>query len=119
PAGRRRAVVVRTALRADTTVGVAAGELWEFLIDWQRQGDWIPLTRVRTVAGAGRGAGGRIEAWTGVGPLGFRDPMVIERWEPPRRCVIRHTGRWIRGEAGFEVTPIDAGTSRVTWWESV
>lgn len=110
---------MRALLRAEATVGVTADELWALLIDWARQGDWIPLTRVRTIDGDGRDVGDRIEAWTGVGPVGFRDPMAITRWEPPRRCEVRHTGRCVRGEAGFEVTPVGSAAARVTWWESL
>jgi hypothetical protein len=110
---------MRAVLRADATVGVSAGQVWDVLVDWPRQSDWIPLTRVRTVAGDSRGVGGRIEAWTGVGRTGFRDPMIITSWEPPRRCEVLHTGLVVRGEAGFEVTPAGPDVAKVAWWESV
>ena len=110
---------MRALLRADATVGAPAERLWERLVDWPTQGEWIPLTRVRTVAGSGRGVGGRIEAWTGIGPIGFDDPMVITRWEPPDSCEVLHTGRLVRGEAGFDVVAIDSDRSRVAWWESL
>jgi Polyketide cyclase / dehydrase and lipid transport len=110
---------MRGLLRADTTVRVGADELWDLLVDWPRQGEWIPFTRVRTIGGDGRDVGGRIEAWTGVGRLGFHDPMVITSWERPRRCEVLHTGRWVRGEAGFDVTPAGADAASVTWWESL
>jgi Polyketide cyclase / dehydrase and lipid transport len=110
---------MRALLRADATVSVPAERLWERLVDWPSQGEWIPLTRVRTVAGSGRRVGGRIEAHTGVGPIGFDDPMVITRWEPPFSCEVLHTGRVVRGEAGFDVVAIDPSRSRVEWWESL
>jgi Polyketide cyclase / dehydrase and lipid transport len=110
---------MRALLRADATVSVPAERLWERLVDWPSQGEWIPLTRVRTVAGSGRSVGGRIEAHTGVGPIGFDDPMVITRWEPPFSCEVLHTGRVVRGEAGFDVVAIDPSRSRVEWWESL
>jgi hypothetical protein len=110
---------VRAVLRADATVDVPAARLWELLVDWPRQADWIPLTRVRTVAGDGQGVGGRVEAWTGVGRVGFADPMVITAWDPPYRCEVLHLGPVVRGEAGFDVAAIDIGRCRVTWWESV
>jgi hypothetical protein len=31
------------------------------------------------------------------GPAGFTDTMKITEWDPPRRCVVRHTGRAVRG----------------------
>jgi len=31
--------------------------------------------------------------------------MVITVWDPPRRCVVRHTGRIVRGLGIFGVAP--------------
>ena len=108
----------RALLRAETEVAVPAERLWAVLADWSRQGEWIPLTSVRSVRGDGRDVGSRIEAWTGVGPVGFTDPMVITHWDPPRRCEVLHLGSVVRGEGGFEVAATGAG-ARVVWWESV
>jgi hypothetical protein len=69
-------------------------------------------TRVR----GGHGTGAQVVARTGLGPLGFTDTMVITQWEPPRRCVVSHTGRVIRGAGVFEVVPAGAG-SEVRWTE--
>lgn len=107
----------RALLRAEATADVPTDRLWAVLVDWPSQGEWIPFTTVRTVRGEGRGVGGRIEARTGVGRLGFFDPMVITHWDPPRRCEVLHLGPVVRGEGGFEVAATDAG-SRVVWWES-
>jgi hypothetical protein len=110
---------MRAMLRVDATVGVPAERLWERLVDWPSQGEWVPLTRVRTVAGSGWGVGGRIEARTGVGPIGYDDPMVITRWEPPYSFEVLHTGQLVRGEAGFDVAAVDPRRSRVEWWEAL
>lgn len=103
------------------TVVVAApqDEVWAALSDWERQSEWIPATRVRTTEADGRGVGGGIEAWTGIGRLGFLDTMVVTEWDPPQRCFVRHTGRFVRGTGGFEVTALDAGLSRVLWREDL
>lgn len=108
----------RALLRAETEVAVPAERLWNLLADWSRQGEWIPLTSVRAVRGDGHRVGGRIEAWTGIGPIGFNDPMVVTHWDPPRRCEVLHLGSVVRGEGGFDVVAADAG-ARVVWWESV
>jgi hypothetical protein len=73
---------------------------------------------VRATAGDGRRVGDEVEAWTAIGPIGFRDTMVVTRWEPPRVCEVLHTGRLVRGEGGFEVEPVDRTRSRFTWWET-
>jgi len=95
--------------------------VWAATTDWQRQGEWMPGTRVRATVQEGRGVGGGIEAWTGIGPLGFLDTMVITEWEPPYRCVVRHTGRLVRGGGAFEVAeaPVGDGGSTLTWIEEL
>src|SRR6266571_6862028 len=75
--------------------------VWQLAMDWSRQHEWVWATRVR--GGAGNGAA--VVARTGIGPVGFTDTMVITQWDPPRRCVVRHTGRVVRGLGIFEVTP--------------
>jgi hypothetical protein len=42
--------------------------------------------------------------------------MVITEWDPPRRCVVRHTGRVVRGLGIFEVTGRGPG-SEFRWTE--
>lgn len=71
----------------------------------------VPLTTIRrTDAG--------FTARTGVGPLGFDDPMTIGHWEPPRSVELHKTGRVIAGWARIRVDPTESG-SVVTWSESV
>jgi carbon monoxide dehydrogenase subunit G len=91
--------------------------VWEALVDWSRQGEWMPATTVRVAAGNGRGLGARLEARTGFGPLQLLDRMTITGWEPPRRCAVEHTGRVIRGSASFEVRPLGERASHVVWSE--
>ncbi|WP_034263096.1 SRPBCC family protein [Actinospica robiniae] len=102
-------------------VRVAADDVWAALTDWRSQSAWITATKVRTVDGDGRGVGGRIEAFTGFGPLGFLDTMVVTEWEPPKRCVVRHTGNVVRGTGAFEVAgdeDVSRGTT-LTWYEDL
>lgn len=103
-------------IREVIDVAAPAERVWAHVVDWPRQSEWIPATRVRDV-GEGAGVGAQIEAWTGVGRLGFLDTMTITGWEPPRRCEVLHTGRVLRGEGGFVVAPLGAERSRVEWWE--
>ena len=78
--------------------------------DWAGQGEWMLGTRVRGTALGGRGVGGGIRAVTGFGPLGVVDTMEITAWDPPRACLVRHTGRVVRGTGAFEVRPGSAGS---------
>jgi carbon monoxide dehydrogenase subunit G len=102
-------------LQVARLIEAPAEQVWGVLTDWERQGEWMPATRVRSVHG--HAPGGRIEAWTGLGRLGFLDTMEITRWDPPRRCDVIHTGRVLRGSGWFAVEPLEAGRCRVVWEE--
>jgi len=88
-------------IAAEVTVDAEPGRVWRAAVDWPRQREWIWATRVT----GGHGTGAEVTGWTGIGPVGFTDPMVITEWDPPRRCVLRHTGRVVRGTGIFEVIP--------------
>jgi uncharacterized protein YndB with AHSA1/START domain len=87
--------------------------VWAAVVDWDRQSEWMLLTRVS----GGHGPGAAVEAFTGIGPIGFLDTMTITDWRPPLRCEVRHTGRVVRGSAAFEVEPLPGGRSRFVWSE--
>jgi Polyketide cyclase / dehydrase and lipid transport len=106
---------VSAEVRVARVVMAPAERAWQVLTDWERQGDWIPATRVRS--SDGHQVGGRIEAWTCVGPVGFLDTMTITSWDPPRRCEVLHTGRLVRGPGTFAVEPVSPGSCRVVWEE--
>ena len=97
-------------------------QVWAALTDWTRQGEWMLLTDVEVTGGDAHAVGGRLAARTGL-PVGGRrlgvlDTMVITEWDPPRRAVVQHTGRIVRGPGTFEVTHQGAG-SLVTWTEQL
>ena len=96
--------------------------VWAALTDWTRQGEWMLLTDVEVTGGDPHAVGGRLAARTGLPVrgrrLGVLDTMVVTAWDSPRRAVVQHTGRIIRGPGTFEVTPQGAG-SLVTWTEQL
>lgn len=103
------------------TVDVAAPAeaTWAAAVDWEAQGEWMLGTKVWGTAQDGVGVGGGISGFTGIGKIGFLDTMVITAWEPPRRCLVRHTGRIVRGTGSFEVVALSPTTSRFVWSEWV
>ncbi|HZU56391.1 MAG TPA: SRPBCC family protein [Actinocrinis sp.] len=106
-------------LSVSVLVSAPVQEVWDATTDWERQSGWMLGTRVRGTAQGGRGVGGGIEAWTGIGPIGFLDTMVITAWEPPHRCLVEHTGRLLKGSGAFEVADAGDGVSRLTWTEDI
>ncbi|MEU9023771.1 SRPBCC family protein [Actinomadura sp. NPDC048394] len=106
--------VSEVAVHAEAYSDAPPERLFEVLTDWPRHAEWMPFTR----AEGGRDVGAELRAWTGVGPVGFLDTMVITGWRDGRRVAVRHTGRVVRGEAWFEVLPYGKG-SRVVWAERI
>ncbi|MGH3316142.1 MAG: SRPBCC family protein [Nocardioidaceae bacterium] len=103
-------------VRESVDIDASRGRVWDHVVDWPGQSEWIPATRVRGVTGS-TGIGTQIEAFTGVGPFGLVDTMTVTAWDPPHRCEVLHTGRVLRGEAGFVVTPRGDDGARLEWWE--
>ncbi len=104
---------------ADVVVAAPPEAVWAAVTDWGRQSEWMLGTRVRVVGGSGEGVGARLEAFTGVGRAGFLDTMVVTEWDPPRRAVVLHTGRVVRGTGLFEVFVLPGGRSRFVWSEDL
>lgn len=85
--------------------------VWAALVDWTRQGEWMLATDVEVVGDRAQGVRTRLAARTGLKLPGWRrhvgvlDTMVVTEWDPPRRVVVQHTGRIVRGPGIFEVRP--------------
>ena len=92
---------------------------WAGATDWAGQGEWMLGTTVRPTTNDGQGVGGGIEAFTGVGPVGFLDTMEITLWEPPHRCHVLHTGKLVKGTGAFEVESRGAQRSTFVWREDL
>ena len=106
-------------LQAHISTDASPERLWSVATDWPNQGQWIPFTRSRLTGGGRTGTGSRIEAWTGIGRVGFLDVMIVEVWTPPSRLELRHIGKIVRGSAGFVIEPLGARGSRIVWWERI
>lgn len=114
---------MRALIRLEMPITAPADAVWDYVTDWPRQGEWFPQTRVELVdpGDPARRVGGRIRAWSGLGPLGFWDTMTITSWqEYPAgggRCEVLHTGAVVRGEGVCEVSPEGPGASLLVWSE--
>lgn len=102
----------------ELTVNVAApAELvWNRITDWPSQSQWMLGTKV---TGTAKNVGEKIEAFTGIGPIGFLDTMTITAWQPPFRCDVLHTGKVVKGTGSFQVEKIDHMFSRFIWIEDL
>lgn len=104
------------------TVPIPVGAVWDTVTDFAAYGRWIPLTSMRTDPPPVR-LGWGFAGFTGVGPVGFLDTMLIVRWEPPvdgaARFAVRKTGRVLRGFADVALTAADTGGTEVVWREQI
>ena len=111
---------MRTRLERTVEVAAPAGAVWDYVTDWPAQGEWIPATHVERLDTADR-VGGRFRAWTGLGRVGFWDPMTITAWERTAdgggRCEVLHLGRVVKGEGEFAVQALGPDRSRFVWAE--
>jgi hypothetical protein len=105
-------VVLRTDLDAT--------EAWRRVTDWERHGDFAPLTRVSVDVDEATGCP-RFVARTSLGPVGFDAPMLVTHFQPPTAespgvTRIVKQGRVVLGWAVLTVTAVDGG-SEVRWHE--
>jgi len=96
-------------------------EVWEKLVDWKSQGDWMALTKVTSSADVDglSGVGTTISAFTGIRRIGIWDEMKISAWSPETFCAVDHLGRWIKGIGEFRLTVVDQNRTRFDWYERI
>ncbi|MEU9623972.1 MULTISPECIES: SRPBCC family protein [unclassified Streptomyces] len=109
--------------RIERFTPLPAAECWRRVTDWERHAAQVPLTRITVPTGLPTGPGTVFVARTGVGPLGFDDPMEVVRWTPPAAgraglCRLEKRGWLVRGRASIDVYPTDCG-SHVVWVEEL
>ncbi len=98
----------RRQITASVRLPLASASAFDSVMDWQDQAAWILFTWV--VAGQqSSNVGDVIVARSGFGRLGFTDTMQITEWLPGTRCVVRHTGKFVRGIGVFELFTTENG----------
>lgn len=110
-------------LRIERTTALPVAEAFARITDWPRHSEHIPLTTVSVTSDPPARVGTTFVGRTGLGAIGFDDPMTVTRWEPPRsgspgRCRLEKTGSLILGWAEIEVHAQGSG-ARVIWTEDV
>jgi Polyketide cyclase / dehydrase and lipid transport len=101
---------------ASITIDAPAERVYAAFMAWERQGEWIPLTKVRVVSGDG-GEGTVIEAVTALGPAVLRDEMRVDKVDPPYEVRVVHFGRLLRGPGVMRCTPLDGDRTQMVWHE--
>ncbi|MEU6018797.1 SRPBCC family protein [Streptomyces sp. NPDC047515] len=109
--------------RIERFTHLPAAEAWRRVTDWERHAAHVPLTTITVRTGPPTGTGTVFVARTGVGALGFDDPMEVVRWTPPAAgraglCRLAKRGSLVLGRASIDVYPTDSG-SHVVWVEEL
>jgi hypothetical protein len=100
---------------------LSVDEAWLRIVDWPGHARFVPLTRIDITSPPPNGLHTVFNARTGLGRLGFDDPMEVVEWAPPEggrggRCRLEKRGRTMLGWAELSVEPSGSG-SRATWRE--
>lgn len=101
---------------ATVIVQAPAARVFAAFTAWERQGEWIPFTTVRIVAGNG-GEGSLIEAVSTIGPAVLRDEMRVVKLDPPYEVRVVHCGRLLRGPGVLRCTAMGGPRTQVVWHE--
>jgi hypothetical protein len=106
-------------LSLSVAVKASQQKVFDKIVDWESQGQWMLGTKVSGTKNNGQGLGGEINAWTGFWKIGFNDPMVITQWIEPKIVDVKHIGRVVKGTGSMVVEKIDEHNSRFIWSESI
>ncbi|WP_112471166.1 SRPBCC family protein [Streptomyces triticisoli] len=108
----------------ERTAPLPLDEAWRRVTRWSRHADTVPLTRITGITPTPTRVGTVFVARSGIGPLGFDDPMEVTVWRPPADgepglCRLEKRGRVVLGWAELEVRPGPGGRTRVEWREEL
>jgi hypothetical protein len=98
-------------------------DAWQRLTDWPAHARYVPFTDIRVTSEPPNGVGTVFVARTGLGRVGFDDPMEVVSWRPPGaggpgKVRLEKRGTVMTGWA--ELTVESRGTgARATWREDI
>lgn len=108
------------------TIDASITRVWDEMVDWEGQSEWMLSTRVYDDRHSPVGVGHTLRAFTGPFAkfnrlFGIMDEMVVSAWEPPRFCRVEHVGRIIRGYGTFTLNtdPENPTRTRFDWFEEI
>ena len=106
--------------RITIKIKAPVNKVWNELVTWRNQGNWMALTKVESsdVGPDDSGIGTTIKAFTGIGKFGVLDLMKVTDWQPPNFCRVDHYGKIIKGIGEFKLTEVGDET-RFDWYEEI
>ncbi|GAA0501352.1 hypothetical protein Ade02nite_91900 [Paractinoplanes deccanensis] len=101
---------------ATVIVDAPAPKVFAAFLDWEKQSEWIPFTRVRVVEGDG-GEGSLVEAVTAIGPAALRDELRVVKVNAPYEVRVVHCGKILRGPGSMRCTAMSGDRTQVVLHE--
>jgi len=101
---------------ATVIVNAPAAKVFAAFMNWEKQGEWIPFTRVRVVEGDG-GEGSLVEAVTAIGPAVLRDELRVVKVNAPYEVRVVHCGKVLRGPGSMRCTAMSGDRTQVVLHE--
>ncbi len=109
-------------MRVDLEVTSSAPrqDVWDVLVDWERQAEWmLDAKAVHVLSTHREGEGVTIQCPTNL--LGFtvQDVMRVTGWRDGEYLEVLHLGNVITGKGAFELVDAPDGGTVIRWWEEV
>lgn len=101
---------------ATVIVNAPAARVFAAFMDWEKQSEWIPFTKVRVVEGDG-GEGSLVEAVTALGPAVIRDELRVVKVNAPFEVRVVHCGKVLRGPGSMRCTAMTGDRTQVVLHE--
>jgi hypothetical protein len=101
---------------ATVIVNAPAPKVFAAFLDWEKQSEWIPFTKVRVVEGDG-GEGSLVEAVTAIGPAVLRDELRVVKVNAPFEVRVVHCGKVLRGPGSMRCTAMTGDRTQVVMHE--
>ena len=93
--------------------------VWDVLVDWERQSDWmVDAKAVHVLTPHREGEGVTIRCPTNLLGVTVEDVMRVTTWRPEEELGVVHLGKVITGSGAFRLADAGGGT-RIQWWEEV
>lgn len=109
-------------MRIEVEVEAAAPRqvVWDVLIDWERQPEWmIDAKAVHVLTDQREGEGVTLRCPTNLLGATVQDVMRVTGWIEPSYLEVTHLGRIITGTGAFELEELAPGRTRIRWWEQI
>jgi hypothetical protein len=101
---------------ATVIVNAPAPKVFTAFLDWEKQSEWIPFTRVRVVEGDG-GEGSLVEAVTTIGPAVLRDELRVVKVNAPYEVRVVHCGKVLKGPGAMRCTAMSGDRTQIVLHE--